>query len=220
MNSNRGRFITFEGVDGAGKSTHMQSVKQHLEKCGFECVMTREPGGTGVGEKIRDLVLQNDMHTRTELLLMYAARVEHVEALIKPALARGTWVLSDRFEDSSFAYQGQGSELGWPACEALSTWALNGFAPDITFLFDLPVAVSMQRVLARQGQTDRFELRSADYFESVRLGFLKRARQQPERIKVLDAQQAEAVVGQKVLELFDTFLQSMGGSRALDGENT
>lgn len=219
MKSSRGRFITFEGVDGAGKSTHMQSVKQHLEKCGFECVMTREPGGTAVGEKIRDLVLQNDMQTRTELLLMYAARVEHVETLIKPALSRGAWVLSDRFEDSSFAYQGQGSDLGWPACEALSKWALNEFGPDLTFLFDLPVAVSMKRVLARQGQTDRFELRSADYFESVRLGFLKRASEQPERIKVLDAQLAEVVVGQKVLELFDAFLQSVGGSRAHGGES-
>lgn len=209
MNTKTGRFITFEGVDGAGKSTHMQSVKQHLEQRGFECVITREPGGTGVGEKIRELVLQHEMQARTELLLMYAARVEHVETLIKPALFRGAWVLSDRFEDSSFAYQGQGSDLGWPACEALSNWALNDFGPDLTFLFDLPVTVSMQRVVTRQGQTDRFELRSKDYFESVRMGFLKRARQEPGRIKVLDAQQAEVVVGQQVIELTDEFLLTM-----------
>lgn len=211
----RGRFISFEGVDGAGKSTHIQRVKEAIVSRGHRCEVTREPGGTALSEKIRELVLHDDMQTRTELLLMYAARVEHVETRIKPALNAGIWILTDRFEDSSFAYQGQGNNPGWPECEALSQWALNGFCPDLTFLFDLPVSVSMQRVTARQGQTDRFEVRPQAYFELVRQGFLRRANEHPGRIKVLDAQQPEDAVGKQVLEIFLEFMKFNDGLNAI-----
>ncbi|MFN4328117.1 MAG: dTMP kinase [Limnobacter sp.] len=205
-NQNRGRLISFEGVDGAGKSSHMARVKAHLESLGLTCVQTREPGGTPVGEAIRALVLHHDMDINTELLLMYAARRQHVAELIEPALSRGAWVITDRFEDSSFAYQSSAGGAVWEQCVALSKWALQGFEPDLTFLFDLPVEVSKARVQARGADSDKFEAKPDAYFEDVRAGFLKRAQLNPRRIRVINAQEPEERVGERVLAELDHFM--------------
>ncbi|HEX4842220.1 MAG TPA: dTMP kinase [Limnobacter sp.] len=203
-----GYFISFEGVDGAGKSTHMARVKAKLESIGLECVQTREPGGTPVGESIRELVLHKSMDVNTELLLMYAARRQHVVEVIQPALARGAWVISDRFEDSSFAYQAGASGASWEDCQTLSKWALKGFEPALTFLFDLPIEVSQQRIAQRAGQTDKFEEKPAAYFEAVRAGFIKRSQLNPRRIRLVDAMPSEEEVGMHVLAELERFLKT------------
>jgi dTMP kinase len=206
-NNKPGVFISFEGVDGAGKTSHMQRVKAHLESLGISCLQTREPGGTEVGEAIRALVLHQNMDIHTELLLMYAARRQHVEEVIQPALARGVWVISDRFEDSSFAYQGNAGGV-WDECQTLSAWALNGFEPNLTFLFDLPIEVSQARIQQRAGQSDKFEEKPHAYVEAVRAGFLRRAEQNPKRVCVIDAQCSESDVGQAVLAALSNFLNN------------
>lgn len=206
-NNKPGVFISFEGVDGAGKTSHMLRVKAHLESLGMACLQTREPGGTAVGEAIRSLVLHQNMDIHTELLLMYAARRQHLVEVIQPALARGVWVISDRFEDSSFAYQGSAGGV-WDACQTLSAWALNGFEPHLTFLFDLPIEVSQARIQQRAGQSDKFEEKPRAYVEAVRAGFLRRAEQNPSRVCVIDAQGTEPDVGQAMLGALHNFLNT------------
>ncbi|MCQ8895951.1 dTMP kinase [Limnobacter humi] len=203
-----GFFISFEGVDGAGKSSHMERVRQHLDSLGIECVQTREPGGTPVGEAIRELVLHHDMDINTELLLMYAARRQHVVQTIAPALARGAWVISDRFEDSSFAYQASAGGAVWEDCVKLSKWALKGFEPALTFLFDLPIAVSQARIQARAGQGDKFEGKPISYFEAVRAGFIRRAQINPTRVRLIDAEPDETTVAKAVLAELDRFIHT------------
>lgn len=204
----QGYLISFEGVDGAGKSSHIARVKARLEELGYECIQTREPGGTPVGEAIRELVLHHDMDINTELLLMYAARRQHMVQTIQPALDRGAWVISDRFEDSSFAYQAGAGGASWEACQQLSKWALNGFEPTLTFLFDLPIAVSQARIQGRASDGDKFESKPSTYFEAVRAGFIKRAQLNPRRIRVIDAQPSEAEVGEAVLLELDKFMRT------------
>lgn len=203
-----GFFISFEGVDGAGKSSHMNRVREHLESLGVECIQTREPGGTPVGEAIRELVLHHDMDINTELLLMYAARRQHVVQTIAPALARGAWVISDRFEDSSFAYQASAGGAVWEDCVQLSKWALKGFEPALTFLFDLPIEVSQSRIQARAAQGDKFEAKPTSYFEAVRAGFIRRAQINPTRVRLIDAELDEATVGEAVLAELDRFIRT------------
>ncbi|MFN6961031.1 MAG: dTMP kinase [Rhodocyclaceae bacterium] len=201
----RGKFITLEGIDGAGKSTHLVWLVDFLRGRGHSVVQTREPGGTQLGEKLRELLLAEPMHLETEALLMFAARREHLERVIWPALERGDWVVCDRFTDASFAYQGGGRGLPFDKLVQLETWVQGEFQPDLTLLFDLPVEVAIQRMNGAARQLDRFEREKTDFHERVRAAYLARARQMPERIKVIDAQQSCAHI-QKLLEkVFVTF---------------
>lgn len=204
----KGKFLTFEGVDGAGKSSQHAWAVEHLRSKGIEVVATREPGGTPLGEKLRGLLLAEPMHLETEALLMFAARREHIEQVIRPALARGAWVLSDRFTDASFAYQGGGRGLGLDKLQQLERWVQGEGAaalqPDRTFIFDLPIAEAQQRQAHRQHSgsgdaPDRFEQEKLDFHERVRAAYLARAREFPQRIRVIDARQSLLEVN-KLLE--------------------
>ena len=182
----RGKFITLEGVDGAGKSTHLDFVANWLRKQGHDVVVTREPGGTPLGEALRGLLLHHEMDPDTELLLMFAARQAHLNQLILPSLARGTWVVSDRFTDASYAYQCGGRGLAEARVAVLEAWVQQGLQPDLTLVFD----VDAETAAARRGAAraaDRFELEADDFFERVRAAYLARAIAEPQRIRVLDA---------------------------------
>ncbi|MBP6110472.1 MAG: dTMP kinase [Rhodocyclaceae bacterium] len=183
----RGRFISFEGVDGAGKSTQHQWLVDRLKAQGREVVATREPGGTPLGEKLRALLLAETMHLDTEALLMFAARREHVESVIRPALARGAWVVCDRFVDASMAYQGGGRGLSAVRLRDLAQWTLGDLRPDLTFLFDLPVELALKRLRAATPNPDRFEREQAEFFERVRATYLEIAAAEPHRVRVIDA---------------------------------
>jgi len=184
----RGKFITLEGIDGAGKSTHAKTLGAMLEARGKKVLLTREPGGTPLAEKLRELLLHQPMHLETEALLMFAARREHLDQLIRPALDSGTWVVSDRFTDASFAYQGGGRGLGRERLEALERWVQGDFQPDLTLLFDLPVEVARAR-MGREAKLDRFEREGEAFFERVRQAYLSRAAASAGRIRVIDAVQ-------------------------------
>ena len=186
MEQARGKFITLEGVDGAGKSTHIPTIANLLRSKGHEVLVTREPGGTPLGEKLRELLLHESMHPETETLLMFAARREHLEQVILPALARGAVVLSDRFTDATFAYQFGGRGVAADKVRQLESWVQEGLQPDLTLLFDVPVAVSVQR-LAGARDPDRFERENADFFERIRQAYLERARDFPERFRIVDS---------------------------------
>lgn len=185
----RGRFITLEGIDGAGKSTQHAWLVEHLRAQGREVVATREPGGTPLGEKLRALLLAEPMHLETEALLMFAARREHIEQVIEPALARGAWVVCDRFTDASLAYQGGGRGLSLDKLETLARWVLGPLKPDLTLLFDAPVEVAMQRLRANTPNPDRFEQEQQDFFERVRSAYLQIAANEPNRVRIIDARQ-------------------------------
>ncbi len=186
-----GKFITLEGVDGAGKSTHVGYVADWLRQQGHEVIVTREPGGTPLGEKLRELLLHRDMDADTELLLMFAARQEHLAALIWPALARGAWVVSDRFTDASYAYQCGGRGIDTARIAALEAWVQRGFQPDLTLLFDVPPEVAEARRSAAR-TADRFEREADNFFNRVRSAYLERAQAEPARIRVLDARHSIA----------------------------
>ena len=182
-----GRFISFEGIDGAGKSTQHQWLIEHLRAQGREVVATREPGGTPLGEKLRGLLLAEAMQLDTEALLMFAARREHVELVIRPALARGAWVICDRFVDASMAYQGGGRGLSAARLRELAHWTLGDLQPDLTLLFDLPVDIALARLQAATPNPDRFEREQAEFFERVRATYLSIAAAEPHRVRVIDA---------------------------------
>ncbi|RJG06151.1 dTMP kinase [Noviherbaspirillum cavernae] len=182
----RGKFITFEGIDGAGKSTHLAYVADLLRSSGKTVIVTREPGGTPLGEKLRELLLHEKMHLETEALLMFAARREHLAHVIEPALARGEWVISDRFTDATFAYQGGGRKLDLIKLSALEEWVHPGFQPDLTLLFDVPLEVARARLDASR-ELDKFEREKADFFAATRTEYLRRAEQFPERFRVIDS---------------------------------
>lgn len=184
-----GKFITFEGIDGAGKSSHIAGVVDFLRRHGRTVVSTREPGGTPLGEKLRELLLSEAMHLETEALLMFAARREHLAQLIEPALARGDWVVCDRFSDATYAYQGGGRGLDKTKFAQLEQWVHGHLQPDLTFLFDLPPAVAGQRIAAQGRELDRFEQERADFHLRVRQAYLERAVQAPQRMVVIDADQ-------------------------------
>ena len=183
----RGRFISFEGIDGAGKSTQHAWLVGYLRDQGHSVVATREPGGTPLGEKLRALLLSEPMHLETEALLMFAARREHMAQVIEPALARGDWVVCDRFIDASFAYQGGGRGLSWEKLESLTRWVLGDLQPDLTLLFDAPVAIAQQRLHAATSNPDRFEQEQATFFERVRSAYLRIASENPDRVRLIDA---------------------------------
>lgn len=182
----RGRFITFEGIDGAGKSTHIRFIVDYLKDHGKTVVSTREPGGTPLSETLRELVLHQKMHLETEALLVFAARREHIAQVIEPALARGDWVVSDRFTDSSFAYQGGGRGLAADKLEILEQWVHPHLQPDLTLLFDVPTEVARERLEATR-TLDKFEREKADFFNATRAGYLRRAAAFPQRIVVIDS---------------------------------
>jgi dTMP kinase len=185
----KGKFITLEGMDGAGKSTHIPSIIAALKVRGLEVVSTREPGGTPLGEQLRALLLHENMHPETETLLMFAARREHIAQVIAPALARGAYVVSDRFTDASFAYQSGAKGVDAAKMRQLETWVQNDLQPDLTLLFDVPVAVSLAR-LAEARTPDKFERENADFFEKLRCAYLARAAENPARFCVIDANQS------------------------------
>ncbi|NND90447.1 MAG: dTMP kinase [Granulosicoccus sp.] len=186
----RGRFITLEGLEGVGKTTNRQCVADWLAECGIEFVVTREPGGTPLGESLRQLVLsaEGQMQGETELLLMAASRVEHVARVIEPALASGRWVLCDRFLDASIAYQGAGRQLGVERVAELHRLMGVTLEPDLTLLLDMPVADGLAR-MAQRGSPDRIERETLAFFERVREAYLRCAGAAPERVKVVDAAQ-------------------------------
>ena len=199
LDNKRGKFITFEGIDGAGKSSHISGVARLLEEHGLRVVTTREPGGTPIGEKLRELLLNEPMHLETEALLMFAARREHIAQVIEPALARGEWVVCDRFVDASFAYQGGGRGLDWKKLEDLAQWVLGDLQPDLTLIFDAPVEVAQQRLHAATANPDRFEQEQAAFFERVRSAYLRIAAENPCRVRLIDATQTPDTIN-KLLE--------------------
>jgi dTMP kinase len=186
----RGKFITFEGIDGAGKTTHLAWFRERLEQkvaaAGRAVVTTREPGGTPLGEALRELLLHERMDLETEALLMFAARREHLAQIIEPALARGDWVLSDRFTDATFAYQGGGRGLPRDKLETLERWVQGGFQPDLTVLFDLPPETASERRGAARAP-DKFESETDTFFARTRAEYLRRAHEAPYRFVVVDA---------------------------------
>ena len=182
-----GRFITFEGVDGAGKSTQLEYAVKYLEDRGVDVVKTREPGGTEIGETIRELILQasSPLDASTELLMIFAARNEHIERVIKPAIARGSTVVCDRFTDATFAYQGGGSQMESARIETIEAWVQGTLQPNLTLFFDLPIRDAQRRMGDRS--RDRFESEEISFHERVRGSYLERAEQFPDRIKVIDS---------------------------------
>ena len=184
-----GKFITLEGIDGAGKTTHLEFIAKELRGLGKPVVLTREPGGTPLGEALRELVLSKTMHIETETLMMFAARREHIQQVIAPALAQGMWVLSDRFTDATYAYQGGGRGIAFSRLEILERWVQGELQPDLTLLFDVPLDVSRAR-LAHNAHLDRFEQEEQDFFARVRAAYLNRAEAFPKRIQVIDSTQS------------------------------
>jgi dTMP kinase len=178
------KFITFEGVDGAGKSTHLAWFADALRQRGLDVIVTREPGGTPLGEQLREMLLNQHMSIDTEAMLMFAARLEHVEQVIQPALRAGKWVISDRFSDASFAYQGVGRGMDWDKLKQLESWV--GVQPDLTLFFDVPVEVARQR-LANNVSLDRFEQEQDEFFNRVRSGYHRRVAEDVRRFCVIDA---------------------------------
>ena len=208
-NQRQGKFITFEGIDGAGKSTHIEGVAELIRARGFNVVSTREPGGTPLGEKLRELLLHEPMHLETEAMLMFAARREHLAQVIEPALARGEWVVCDRFSDASYAYQGGGRGLDWQSLSKLELLAQDTRAleadlthktllqPDLTIWFDLPPAVAAERLVGVR-VPDKFEAQPAAFFDAVRAGYARRAGEAPARFARIDADQPRDAVWRDV----------------------
>ena len=196
-----GRFITLEGIDGAGKSTHAAWVTEHIRAQGMKVVATREPGGTALGELLRRLLLNEPMTRDTEALLMFAARREHLDLVIRPALERGDWVVCDRFTDATYAYQGGGHGMPNERIAALEQWTHADCQPDLTLLFDVPASVSRARLDSAElaGRAlDKFEREAAPFFSRVRNAYLERATQLPQRIRVIDSTRAIEVVRAEV----------------------
>lgn len=203
-----GRFITFEGTEGAGKSTALATIAEWLISRGVDLVVSREPGGTILGEKLRSLLLDpktGNLSAESELLLMFAARAEHIRQVIQPAIAAGKWVLCDRFTDASYAYQGGGRGLGFQQIEVLEQWLHPDLQPDMTLLFDLAVEQGLARA-GQRGAADRFEQEQLDFFSAVRAGYLQRMLDQPHRIKAIDASQGVDEVLQQAKLLIEPLL--------------
>jgi dTMP kinase len=199
----RGKFITLEGMDGAGKSTHIPDIIKLLKDKGVEVVSTREPGGTALGEQLRTLLLNEPMHPETETLLMFAARREHIAQIIDPALARGAWVLSDRFTDATYAYQCGGRGVLANKVIDLEAWVQGGLQPDLTLLFDVPVEVSVAR-LASARTPDKFERESEEFFTKIRNAYLNRANNNPNRFCIINSNQALDDVKAEVKSVIST----------------
>jgi len=202
----RGRFITLEGIDGAGKSTHLRWIARFLKDRSVRLKLTREPGGTAVGEKLRRLLLggQQRPHPETETLLVFAARREHLDKVIIPALDAGLWVLCDRFTDATYAYQAAGSGVNWKKVGVLEQWVQEGLQPDLTILFDVIPAVGRRRSV-RQKRPDRFEREKESYYRRVRNAYLKRARADPRRVRVIDANNSISTVHKQLEKILISY---------------
>jgi dTMP kinase len=185
-----GKFITLEGIDGAGKSSHVAWLADFLRTRGKTVISTREPGGTPLGEKLREWLLAEPMHLETETLLMFAARREHLAQLIQPALERGDWVICDRFSDATHAYQGGGRNLERHKISQLEHWTHDDFQPDLTLLFDVPCEVGRRRIALAGRHLDRFEQEQAQFYDRVRHAYLDRAASHPQRFRVIDGEQS------------------------------
>lgn len=204
----RGKFITLEGGEGAGKSTNAAWLADYLRTHGKETVVTREPGGTEVSEAIREVLLSPElpaMHADTELLLMFAARNEHLQKKILPALEQGAWVICDRFTDATYAYQGYGRHISLQRIAELEQWVQGDLRPDYVILFDLDVATGMSRAQAR-GRADRFEQEQAEFFERIRQGYLERAQQTPAKYPIVDAAQPLEQVRMQLQQVIERIL--------------
>lgn len=213
MTARRGRFITIEGIEGAGKSTQRDFMEQYLRGAGKSVVVTREPGGTPLGEEIRGILLsqrEGGMAGAAELLLMFAARAEHLERVIFPALERGAWVLCDRFTDASYAYQGAGRRIPVDRIRVLEDWVQGCFRPDLTLLLDLPVEVGQARA-ARRSARDRIEGESGAFFAAVRSAYLEIAAREPGRVRVIDARTEVDTVRRAVTAALRDLLEASTG---------
>lgn len=187
--SKKGKFISFEGIDGAGKSAHIAFAQKLLKNAGFSIIQTREPGGTILGEALREIILQKnaEFSPKTHALLMYASRLELMEKIVLPALNSGVWVLCDRFLDATFAYQGGGENLGIEKISVLNQWALGNFLPDLTLLFQVDIATAQHRVLKNRTTKDHFEKENADFFNRVQNVYLNLQKNNPKRIKIINS---------------------------------
>lgn len=207
--STKGKFITIEGIEGAGKTTALAYIKNYLHKANIAAVWTREPGGTVLAEEIRQLLLHptvtETMTPETELLLMFAARAQHISQLIAPALQAGTWVISDRFIDASYAYQGGGRGIDIKYIHMLNEWIAGIVYPDLTLLLDISPEQGFERTVKRGQNKDRIEKEAMDFFTRVRKVYLERAKQDPLRIKVIDAHQSPSAVEQQLCHILDEF---------------
>ena len=205
-----GKFITIEGIEGAGKTTCIQVVTEVTERQGISAIHTREPGGTDLGEDLRNLLLGHKhigMSDDAELLMMFAARAQHIAQKIKPALDVGKWVLCDRFTDATYAYQGYGRGIPLEKIASLENWVQGALRPDLTLLMDLPVEVGMKRA-GKRSAPDRFESEAWDFFERIRKGYLSIAAEQPSRVKVIDASQDLANVQAQIRAAMEAFVNS------------
>ncbi len=212
MTKQTGCFISLEGVEGVGKSTAMTWVEQYLRQHDIDLVVTREPGGTGIAERIRDVLLQSydePMAIDTEVLLMYASRAQNISQVIAPALARQQWVLADRFADASLAYQGGGRAVGQERMAIVNQWVLQDLKPDLTILLDAPVEVGLKRLQARGGK-DRIEQEAVDFFQRVRETYLMLADQDPARYRLIDATQSLPNVEQQLKTVLDVVIAQGG----------
>lgn len=210
--SKRGCFITVEGTEGVGKTTNMEYSLSLLEAAGIEVVTTREPGGTELGEEIRALLLghkHDGMHDDTELMLMFAARAEHIAQVIRPALEAGKWVLCDRFTDATYAYQGGGRGINLQRIAVLEDWVQGELRPDLTLLLDVPVDIGLDRA-GKRSAPDRFEKEKHDFFEKVRNMYRQRANNEPARFRVIDAGKDLETVQKQLHDVFTTFLNEHG----------
>lgn len=209
----RGQFITLDGIDGAGKSTHLAFMKTWFEHQHIDAIFSREPGGTPVGEALRALLLDPDTKAslNTETLMMFAARMQHIEDVIEPALAAGKWVVSDRFTDATFAYQGGGRGVPLARIEQLEDWVQQGLQPDLTLLLDVSLSVSEER-LARSREKDRFEQEARDFFERTRTVYLSRAAAHPKRYAVLDSSQPVETVQAQINAVLTQLKQKLDGA--------
>lgn len=208
MENKRGCFISFEGIEGVGKTTALQYIRDYLVVAQIPCIVTREPGGTIIAEAIRKVLLSNYnemMYADTELLLMFAGRAQNIAQVVLPALGRGQWVLSDRFTDASFAYQGGGRGISLKRIEELSHWVQGDLKPDLTFLLDAPVSVSLNRVSSR-GAKDRIEAEGLEFFNRVRGSYLAQARREPKRFKLIRADQELSVVRKQLRQVIELLL--------------
>jgi len=205
----RGLFITFEGVEGAGKTTNISFIAEKIRKAGHQILLTREPGGTTTGEAIRKILISKElpeMHHITELLLMFAARSEHVHRKILPALEQGTWVLCDRFTDASYAYQGAGRGIESEKIRMLENLVQDTLRPDFTFLFDLEANIGLARAQSR-GETDRFEQQHIDFFNRIRLRYLEMVKAEPQRFRFIAAQHELKHVQQQITQKLEEILR-------------
>ncbi len=205
MSTINGRFITFEGTEGAGKSTQIPLIKNWLEENGLTVITTREPGGTELSEKIRHLLLTEDMDAETELLLMFAARKDHLQQVILPALQKGQWVLCDRFTESTYAYQAAGRTIAKERIAYLESWLQDALRPDCTFWFDLDVADGMARAKKRQA-LDRFESEQLTFFENVRKGYAELYAERPNQIKKIDASLSVTEITEQIQSILKIYL--------------